>query len=109
MVRQQRPRRKAYRWRENTSFSHVESESAASEPGQPLLSSKSTCPLHGYRMSKLDAQPLCKKAWVTDACTVGSARCCPKGAQRWSSAAANCAERGQAACFAFPSTEHSIR
>src|SRR5439155_11277967 len=29
--------------------------------------------------------------------------------ERWSSAAANCAERGRAACFAFPGTEHSNR
>ena len=28
-------------------------------------------------------------------------------AERWSSAAANCTERGQAACLAFPNTEHS--
>src|SRR5437588_8432263 len=30
-------------------------------------------------------------------------------AERWSSAAANCTERGRAACLAFPSTEHSNR
>ena len=29
--------------------------------------------------------------------------------ERWSSAAANCTERGQAACLAFPSTEHFNR
>src|SRR5438046_3283604 len=29
--------------------------------------------------------------------------------ERWSSAAANCTERGQAACFAIPSTKHSNR
>ena len=29
--------------------------------------------------------------------------------ERWSSAAANCTERGRAACFDSPSTEHSKR